>query len=53
MKRKMSNIEFETRDEVEELMDILEKCLIANPEMEDNNVWKTFYDLLDTLDMAW
>ena len=53
MKREMASIEFETREEVEELMDIMEKSLVADQELEDNSVWKSFYNLLDALDTAW
>ena len=47
MQKDMDTIQFESRQEIEEVMKALEK------EMEENQTAKELYDLLEVMHMEW
>lgn len=53
MKSSTSEIVFERRSEVEELMDFVEKYIEQNPEEKNNTVLEEFYRLLDVIGHWW
>ena len=49
----MDTIQFETRAEVEEVMEAIGKYVSAFPAEKDNQTLKRLYELLDVMDMTW
>ena len=52
MKRDCDKIIFEDLEELECLLDVLDKYAEQNPEEKNNKVIKRFYDLLDVMEMS-
>lgn len=53
MVRNMARIEFESRREVSELLDMITRYVEQNPEEKKNKILDEFYHLLDALEMYW
>lgn len=53
MKKNMDTIQFESREEVRELISVLEKYVDAYPKEKDNQTVKKLYNLLDVMEMEW
>lgn len=53
MKKNMDKIQFEHREEVQEMMRVIGKCMDTCPEEKDNGIVREFYSLLDVMDMEW
>lgn len=53
MQKNMDTIQFETRAEVEEVLEAIGKYVKAFPKEKDNQTLKTLYELLDVMDMTW
>ena len=53
MKIDCDKIIFEDLEEVECLLDVLDKYSEQNPEDTSNKTIKRFYDLLDVMEMSW
>lgn len=53
MKVEMDKIQFESRNEIRELMDVIDKFVKQNPSEKSNETLKRFFDCLDTMDMSW
>jgi hypothetical protein len=53
MTRNMDTIQFESRSELQELINIIEKYVDAYPREKDNRVLKDFYNKLDVMEMEW
>lgn len=53
MKRNMDTIQFEYRDEIQELMEVIDKYVKQNPSEKENKTLERFFNLLDVMDMEW
>lgn len=53
MKVEMDKIQFESRIEIRELMEVINKYVKQNPSENGNETLKRFFDCLDTIDMSW
>lgn len=53
MKPVMDSIQFESRNEIEEIMDVITKYVEQNPTEKKNATLKELYNTLDTLHMSW
>lgn len=53
MQRSLDTVQFESRAEVEEIMNAIAKYVEANPKEKENKVLKQFYNYLDIMDMEW
>lgn len=53
MQKNMDTIQFESRDELQELMNVIDKYVKQNPKEKDNKTLRRFFDLLDVMDMEW
>lgn len=53
MKQIMDKIQFESRAEIQEVMNVLEKYVEAYPKDKDNAKVKELYNLLDYMHMVW
>ena len=53
MQKNMDTIQFESRDELQELMNVIDKYVKQNPKEKDNKTLSRFFDLLDVMDMEW
>jgi len=53
MKRNMDTIQFERREEVQELMRGVNKYIKQNPKEKNNKTLKRFVNLLDVMEMEW
>lgn len=53
MQRSLDKIQFEHRDEVQELMKMVDKYVKQNPSEKNNKTIERFFDLLDVMDMEW
>lgn len=49
----MDKIQFESRIEIENIMETISKYVNQNPEEKNNKDLKRLYDLLDWMDMEW
>jgi hypothetical protein len=49
----MASIEFESRVEVEQILDIVALYLQQHPKEKENEVLMRFYHLLDIMDLEW
>jgi len=53
MKRDMDKIQFESRRELEAIMDVIAKYTEQNPEEQNNEILKEFYGYLDVMHLSW
>ena len=53
MKRDMDSIQFESRTEIQALMEAIAVYVKQNPKEKQNEVLKRFFSLLDMMDMEW
>lgn len=53
MKLKMDTIQFEYRQEVQELMKVIDKYVKQNPDEKQNKILEDFFDKLDMMDFTW
>lgn len=53
MKRELAKIEFESRAEVQELMEVIDKYVKDNPDEKSNKILERFFNLLDVIEMEW
>lgn len=53
MQRDMDKIQFESRHEVRELIQVIDKYVKQNPKEKENKTLERFFDLLDVMDMEW
>lgn len=53
MQRNMDTIQFESRNEINELMKVIDKYVKQNPKEKQNKILERFFDLLDVMDMEW
>ena len=49
----MDTIQFETRNEIRELMEVIDKYVKQNPNEKYNKTLERFFDCLDVMDMSW
>lgn len=53
MKQNMDKIQFEYRDELRELMKVIDRYVKQNPSEKQNKTLEQFFHLLDVMDMCW
>ena len=53
MKRTLDTIQFEHKEELEELLKVINKYVKQNPEEKQNEILKKFFYLIDDMDMLW
>ena len=53
MKSEMDSIQFESRVEIQTLMEVIGKYIEQNPEEDGNEVIEEFFNFLDVMDMNW
>lgn len=53
MKLNMDTIQFEYRQEVQELMKVIDKYVKQNPDEKQNKILEDFFDKLDMMDFTW
>jgi hypothetical protein len=53
MKNDGAEIEFESKTEVENIMQAIEKYMQQNPEEKENSDLKQLYEYLDVMHMCW
>ena len=53
MKKDMDCIQFESRRELEELMQVIDKYVKQNPAEKNNKTLERFFNLLDVMHMEW
>ena len=53
MKRTSDTIQFEHKEELEELLKIIDKYVKQNPTEKQNKILKDFFYLIDDIDMFW
>lgn len=53
MKKDMDCIQFESRRELEELMNVINNYVTQNPSEKKNKTLERFFDLLDAMHMEW
>lgn len=53
MKKTNDTIQFESRAELGELLNVVERYIDAYPKEKDNKTLKDFYNLLDVIEMNW
>lgn len=53
MKKNMDTIQFESRREIQTLMEVIDKYVKQNPKEKENKTLERFFDLLDVMDMEW
>lgn len=53
MRRELDKIQFEEREEIYELIRVIDKYVKQNPEEKENKILERFFDLLDVMDMEW
>lgn len=53
MKKDMDCIQFESRGEIEEIMQMMDEYIEQNPIKKSNKTLERFYDLLDVMHMEW
>lgn len=49
----MDKIQFESRREIQELMQVVDTYVKQNPKEKENETLKRFFDLLDVMEMEW
>lgn len=53
MKKDMDKIQFESRSEIRNIMEVINKYVTQNPKEKRNQTLADLYDLLDVMDMEW
>lgn len=53
MYRDMDTIQFDSKHEVQELMQVIDKYVKQNPKEKENKTLERFFYLLDVMDMEW
>lgn len=53
MRKELDKIQFEEREEIQELIRVIDKYVKQNPEEKKNKILERFFDLLDVMDMEW
>lgn len=53
MEKDMDKIQFESRSEIENILEAISKYVKQNPKEKKNEDLKRFYSLLDLMDMEW
>lgn len=53
MKKDTDKIQFESRREIETIMDIINRYVEQNPDEQNNETLKKFYGLLDAMHLSW
>ena len=53
MKKEMDKIQFENREEVQEMKKGIDKYVKQSPAEKENKTLERFFDLLDVMDMEW
>lgn len=53
MKKDMDCIQFESRREIEEIMQVIDKYVKQNPAEKNNKTLELFFNLLDVMHMEW
>lgn len=53
MQRTADTIQFEYKEEVEELLKVINKYVKQNPKEKQNKILKDFFYLIDDIDMWW
>lgn len=53
MKKNMDKIQFESRNEIVNLMEVINKYVEQNPKEKQNKTLEQFFDLLDVMHMEW
>ena len=53
MKKNMDTIQFESRAELGELLNMIDKYVKAFPKEKENQTLKEFYNLIDAMEMEW
>lgn len=53
MKKDMDCIQFESRYEIEEIMQVIDKYVKQNPSEKKNKTLERLFDLLDIMHMEW
>lgn len=53
MRKDMDTIQFESREEVRELMKAVDEYVKQNPKEKQNRTLECFFNLLDVMEMEW
>lgn len=53
MKKNLDTIQFESRQELKEMMRAGDKLVMLSPEEKSNKTLERFLDLLESMDMEW
>lgn len=53
MQRDMDCIQFESRQEIEEIMTVIDKYVEQNPSEKENKTLERLFALLDVMHMEW
>lgn len=53
MKKNMDTIQFESRAEIRNLMEMIDKYVKQNPSEKNNKTLEQFFNLLDVMEMEW
>lgn len=53
MKKDIDKIQFESRSEIQNVMDVINKYVEQNPKEKRNETIARLYDLLDVMHMEW
>lgn len=53
MKKDMDKIQFESRREIEMIMEVIAKYITQNPEEKENTTLKEFYGQLEAMHLSW
>lgn len=49
----LDTIQFESRNEIQVLMGVVDKYVKQNPEEKNNETLEHFFNLLDVMEMTW
>lgn len=53
MKRELDKIQFESRAEIQNLLQVIDQYVQQNPDEKNNKTLERFFDLLDIMEMEW
>lgn len=53
MKKNMATITFENRDEIQELLNVIDRYVKLNPKEIENKILEEFYVLIEMMDYEW
>lgn len=53
MQKDMDKIIFESRNEIRELMRVIDQYVTQNPKEKENKTLERFFDLLDIMELEW